>query len=152
MYRSLLPFLQCSTCSYAPLVLVAGREEDGEVVEGAVRCGRCGHIAPIVGGILDALGGAPVPWTAAQLTNYAPAAAWGYERLWRRWALRFLTGQPFPLRREPRVVRSLLAPWRGGLMLDVACSTGLYARALHAPHAVVAAVDHSWAMLREARR
>src|ERR671916_735388 len=37
---------------------------------------------------------------------------------------------------------------------SAACSTGLYARALAraAPGAVVAGIDHSWAMLREARR
>jgi ubiquinone/menaquinone biosynthesis C-methylase UbiE len=68
--------------------------------------------------------------------------------------LGLLSGQPFPLRDELRLVRALLAPERGGLVLDVACSTGLYARvcAAAAPYAVVAAVDHSAAMLRETQR
>ncbi len=154
MYPDLLPFLQCPICSHAPLVLVVGREEAGEVVEGAVRCERCGHVAPITDGILDTLDGAPVPWTPAQLANYVPAVAWGYERLWRWQALRLLSGQRFPLDKELRLVRELIAPGRDGLLLDVGCSTGLYARtfAAAASSAPIAAVDHSRAMLLEARR
>jgi ubiquinone/menaquinone biosynthesis C-methylase UbiE len=65
-----------------------------------------------------------------------------------------MSGAPFPLRDELRLVRALLAPERGGLVLDVACSTGLYARACAAvaPQATVVAVDHSTAMLRETQR
>jgi ubiquinone/menaquinone biosynthesis C-methylase UbiE len=124
------------------------------VLEGALECRRCGQATPIEEGILDTLAGAPVPWTPAQLANYLPPIAWGYERLWRTQALRLLSGKPFPLRDELRLVCGLLAPWRGGLVLDVACSTGLYARAFAAtaPQSCVVAVDHSTAMLREAQR
>lgn len=154
MYYDLLPYLHCPTCGHAPPVLLAGREVAGEVLEGALRCEHCGRVMPIIDGILDTIEGAPVPWTSAQLTNYAPTAAWGYERLWRRQALSLLSGQRFPLRDELRLVHALLAPDRGGLLLDIACSTGLYARAMAAGStgSTVAAVDHSWAMLREARR
>ncbi len=151
MFRELLPYLQCPTCSHTLLELQIVREDAGEVLEGSLVCRRCSRVTLIEDGILDAIGGTPVPWTPAQLTNYLPPAAWGYERLWRWQALGLLSGQPFPLRDELRLVRALLAPERGGLVLDVACSTGLYARvcAATAPHAVVAAVDHSTAMLRE---
>ncbi|HSH81788.1 MAG TPA: methyltransferase domain-containing protein [Herpetosiphonaceae bacterium] len=154
MFHDLLSFLQCPTCGFRPLVLVAGVEADDEVIEGGVACERCGHVTPIEEGILDALGEAPVPWTPAQLTNYAPLAAWGYERLWRPHALRLLSGERFTLEKELRLVRSLIGAGRDGLFVDVACSTGLYARAfaVDAPGVSIAAVDHSRAMLREARR
>ncbi len=154
MYRNLLPFLRCPVCSFAPLLLVVGREEGVEVIEGGARCERCAHVTPIRDGILDAIDGAPVPATPAQLTNYLPAAAWGYERLWRWQALRLLSGRRFPLRDELKLVVGLMAPERDGLLLDVACSNGLYARALSlaAPAAVVAGIDHSRPMLQEARR
>ena len=154
MYPNLLPFLRCPVCSDAPLVLVVGREDAGEVLEGGVCCERCGHVTPVIEGILDTIQDAPVAVTPAQLTNYLPPAAWGYERLWRWQALSLLSGRRFPLVDELRLVCGLLAPERGGLVLDVACSTGLYARGIArvAPKAVVAAVDHSAAMLHEARR
>jgi SAM-dependent methyltransferase len=115
---------------------------------------RCAHVTPIQDGILDAIDGAPVPVTPAQLTNYLPPAAWGYERLWRWQALSLLSGKRFPLREELKLVVGLMDPQRGGLLIDVACSNGLYARAfaLAAPTAVVAGIDHSRPMLEEARR
>lgn len=154
MHIDLLPFLQCPACSRAPLRLVSVWEAGEEVVAGTVKCERCGRGMAIEDGILDAIGVGPVTRTPAQLTNYMPIAAWSYERLWRWQALSLLSGEHFPLRDELRLVGRLLAPERGGLVLDVACSTGLYARsfAQAAPQATVAAVDHSRAMLAEARR
>lgn len=154
MFRDVVPFLQCPTCSHDNLDLHTVRSVGDEVLEGRIECRRCGRAIPIEEGILDSLGDAPVPWTPAQLTNYLAPAAWGYERLWRWQALRLISGEPFRLGDELRLVRALLAPQRGGLVLDVACSTGLYARACAAvaPQATVVAVDHSAAMLREAQR
>jgi ubiquinone/menaquinone biosynthesis C-methylase UbiE len=146
MYPDLLPFLQCPTCSSSPLLLVVGREEGDDAIEGGLKCDRCRHVT--------ALGAGPVPVNPAQITNYLPAAAWGYERLWRWKALDLLSGRRFPLAEEIKQVCALLEPERGGLLLDIACSSGLYARAFakRAPAAIVVGVDHSWAMLREARR
>jgi SAM-dependent methyltransferase len=154
VFRDLLPYLQCPTCGHSPLDLRAVREDGDEVLEGSLACRRCGRIAPIDDGMLDVLEDAPVPWAPAQLANYLPAGAWAYERLWRWQALRRMTGGAFPLSAELRLVSGLLEPQRGGLVLDVACSTGLYARAcaLVAPRSVVVAVDHSAAMLRETQR
>jgi SAM-dependent methyltransferase len=155
MYIDLLPYLRCPICGYAPLLLVAGEVAGDDIVEGGVRCERCEHVAAIAGGILDMLGDAPSPLTPAQLTNYAAPAAWGYERLWRWQALSLLSGRRFPLSEELRLVRGLIDPRRGGLLLDVACSNGLYARALASsapPGTVVVGIDHARAMLREARR
>jgi SAM-dependent methyltransferase len=154
MYQNLLGSLACPVCGDASLLLVVGGQHEDEIVSGGVRCEHCGHVAPIADGILDVIEGAPVPWTPAQLTNYAPPAAWGYERLWRGHALSLLSGERFPVSRELSLVCELLEPQREGLMLDVACSNGLYARAFAAaaPTAVIAGVDHSRAMLLEARR
>ncbi|HZB96066.1 MAG TPA: methyltransferase domain-containing protein [Herpetosiphonaceae bacterium] len=154
MYPELLPFLQCPTCSSTPLMLVVGREQDDDVIEGGLKCDRCQHVTAIRDGIVDAIGSGPVPLIPAQIANYLPLAAWGYERLWRWKALGLLSGRRFPLVEELQQICSLVEPERGGLLLDVACSTALYARAFAkvAPGAIVAAVDHSGAMLREARR
>ncbi len=156
MYRNLLPYLRCAECGDDQLLLLVAREERDDVIEGGAKCDGCGHVMRVVDGILDAHGTAPIAHTPAQLTNYLAAAAWGYERLWRWQALGLLSGRRFPLESELRLVRGLLdlQQQRDSLLLDVACSTGLYARALAraAPEAVVAGIDHSWAMLREARR
>src|SRR3954470_18763036 len=117
MYRNVLQYLACSTCSYAPLVLVVGDTDADEIIAGGLHCERCGHVSPIIDGILDVLEDAAVPWTPAQITNYASIAAWGYERLWRPYALRLLSGERFSLRKELSLVCELLEPDRDGLML-----------------------------------
>ncbi|MBA3943637.1 MAG: class I SAM-dependent methyltransferase [Herpetosiphonaceae bacterium] len=154
MQRRLLEVLQCPTCAYAPLQLVTD-DLFAEVEQGTLHCEHCGRQTAIREGIVDALGDAPVALTGAQLTNYLSPAAWGYERLWRWQSLSLLTGEHFPLRRELRLVQALLEPERGGVLIDVACSAALYARSWSAstpPDTLLIGVDHSWAMLREARR
>ncbi len=154
MQRSLVPFLACPTCAYDPLVL-RSRERGDDIQGGELLCARCGRRCPIVDGIVDMLGGAPLPVTPAQLTNYAPPAAWGYERLWRWQALTRLSGERLTLTRELGLVRALMAPERGGLLVDVACSLALYARAwatTATADTVLLGLDHSWAMLRAAQR
>ena len=151
MYRELVPYLQCSRCTAPVLDLVVRREEHDEITEGALHCAQCRSAMPISDGIVDALAD-QLPLRPAQLVNYTSVGAWSYERLWRWQALSLLSGQHFPLREELRLVRGLMEPQRGGLMVDAACSTALYARALVAPPNVVVAVDHAWSMLCEARK
>jgi ubiquinone/menaquinone biosynthesis C-methylase UbiE len=67
-----------------------------------------------------------------------------------------LTGEPFGYQRELPLIVGLLAPQRGGLYVDIACSNGLYARAIaqalgERPGHVIG-IDHSLPMLRQARR
>jgi ubiquinone/menaquinone biosynthesis C-methylase UbiE len=106
-------------------------------------------------GIADFLG-PPRPPTPAQLTNELPPTAWVYERAWRPFALSLLSGESFPYRRELPLIAGLVEPRRGGLYLDVACSNGLYARALArtigASAGHVVGFDHSLPMLKQARR
>jgi ubiquinone/menaquinone biosynthesis C-methylase UbiE/uncharacterized protein YbaR (Trm112 family) len=153
VYTDLLPSLCCPACR-ADLTLEAGeRAPDGEVLAGALACG-CGAVYPLRAGVADFLG-PPRPATAAQAVNERALAGWAYERVWRPFALTLLSGERFPYRRELPLVAGLAGAERGGLFVDVACSNGLYARALarrSGGRALVAGVDHSMAMLAEARR
>ncbi|MBO9324403.1 MAG: methyltransferase domain-containing protein [Roseiflexus sp.] len=154
MYDELLPSLRCPTC--AGMLDLRDRRCDvrGEIVSGALHC-ECGAVYPIRDGIADFLG-PPRPPTIAQLTNELPATAWAYERLWRPFALTLLSGESFPYQRELTLVTDWVDAARGGLMIDVACSNGLYARALARamPPSTghVVGIDHALPMLREARQ
>jgi ubiquinone/menaquinone biosynthesis C-methylase UbiE len=150
MYTELLPALRCPTCATGPLTLLGALEDDGEIVAGALRCPQCDHQTAILDGIWDTQ--PPQPLTLAQLTNYLPLTARFYEPVWRWQALSLLSGRHLPLREELALLRGLLQPRAGHLYVDVACSTGLYARALAQPGTAVVGIDHSWAMLKEARR
>ncbi|PMP78601.1 MAG: methyltransferase type 11, partial [Roseiflexus castenholzii] len=153
MYDALLPDLRCPICAGALDLGDARRDAAGEIISGTLHC-VCGAVYPIRDGIADFLG-PPRPPTIAQLTNELSATAWAYERLWRPFALTLLSGESFPYQRELALVTEWIEATRGGLMVDVACSNGLYARALarairHVPGHVVG-IDHARPMLREAR-
>jgi SAM-dependent methyltransferase len=155
VYPDILPYLRCPTC-HLPLALqdihVAA---DDEILGGDLGCAGCGARYPVRDGIADFLG-PPRPPTPAQLTNELALTAWGYERAWRPFALTLLSGEAFPYRRELPLISGLVESRRGGLYLDVACSNGLYARALartmQGAPGHVAGFDHSLPMLKQARR
>jgi ubiquinone/menaquinone biosynthesis C-methylase UbiE/uncharacterized protein YbaR (Trm112 family) len=155
VYSELLAFLRCLSChrSLEPQRLT--RNQAGEIVGGMLACSGCDAHYPIRDGIADFLP-APAPPTPAQIVNELPPTAWVYERGWRPFALTLLSGQPFSYRRELPLVVRLVEPERGGLYLDIACSNGLYARALtramRGATGHVAAIDHAMPMLRQARR
>ncbi len=157
MYREALDWLTCPRDPASPLVLEPGAQEqlDGALVTGQARCSVCSTRYPIVDGVLDLLGPLGLPTSVAQAVNVFPPAAWGYERTWRPRALSMLTGEPFGYDRELPLITGLAAPERGGLIVDVACSNGLYARALerarHSAPGHVIAVDMAMPMLRQAR-
>jgi SAM-dependent methyltransferase/uncharacterized protein YbaR (Trm112 family) len=155
MYPQLLEALRCPACRSGRLALAADARRDGaELVGGELVCEHDGARYPIRNGVLDLLGWSP-PTSPAQLVNNLPPVAWAYERIWRFRALSLLTGEPFPYARELRLVSELLAPQRPGLYVDLACSTGLYARALAQARGAspghVVGVDHALPMLYEAR-
>jgi SAM-dependent methyltransferase len=155
MFPDLLPHLRCPSCLGALTLEHAREGRDGEIVAGALRCAAHRARFPISGGVLDTLGWR-LPESPAQLVNNLPPAAWAYERLWRPYALSLLSGEPFGYGRELPLLAQLMAPARPGLYLDVACSNGLYARAIARARAgapgAVAGIDHAAPMLREARR
>ncbi len=55
MKRSFGSSLLCTTCGSAALAITARDEDEQEVREGALTCGACGRVYPIVGGIVDFL-------------------------------------------------------------------------------------------------
>jgi ubiquinone/menaquinone biosynthesis C-methylase UbiE/uncharacterized protein YbaR (Trm112 family) len=154
VYRDLLPSLCCPACRDA--VVLRGEQADrfGEIVGGMLVCEGCAARYLIRDGIADFLGPAR-PAMPAQVTNEWPATAWAYERIWRPFALTLLSGQAFPYRRELPLMTRMIRTARGGLYLDVACSNGLYARALartlRGAPGHVAGIDHSLPMLDQAR-
>lgn len=157
MYPEALNHLCCPDCPDSPLELEpqARTAPDGAVLHGRLRCRACATSYPIEHGIVDLLGPWALPDSPTQLINYLPPTAWGYERIWRGQALTLLTGEPFGFDRELPLITGLVAPARGGLYVDVACSTGLYARALDrglgTSHGHVVGIDHAFPMLRQAR-
>lgn len=154
MYPDILPYLRCPSCRLPLSIQHIRAAADDEIIGGDLGCAGCGARYPVRDGIADFLG-PPRPPTPAQLTNELPVTAWVYERGWRPFALTLLSGELFPYRRELPLITGLIEPRRGGLYLDVACSNGLYARALArtiggAP-GHVAGFDHSLPMLKQAR-
>ena len=153
MYRELLPYLVCPSCRSALLPRdVCG---DTAIYSATLVCTTCAAHYPIRHGIADFLG-SPRPQSIAQLTNELPQTAWGYERFWRPLALTLLSGERFSLERELALILSMAGAPRQGLLIDIACSNGLYARALaravRGTSAVVAGIDHSLPMLYEAQQ
>jgi ubiquinone/menaquinone biosynthesis C-methylase UbiE len=155
VYVELLPHLRCPSCHNTLALQHPEYDNADEIVVARLDCGACGTGYAVRGGIADFLD-VPRPPSLAQVVNELPATAWGYERLWRPFALTLFSGEPFTYRRELPMIARLAEPQRGGLYLDLACGNGLYARALTramrgmAGHAV--GVDHSFPMLVQARR
>lgn len=157
MYPEALGHLACPRHPASPLALEPGARsaDDGEIVAGRLRCPACRARYTIADGIPDLLGPLALPDSPAQLTNYLAPTAWAYERAWRPRALTLLSGEPLGYDRELPLITGLAGPEAGGLIVDVACSNGLYARALErargaAPGHVVG-LDHAMPMLRQAR-
>ena len=144
MNLSHLEYLQCPTCQ-TPLSPMSGDAENGWVV-----C-TAHHRFAIQQGVLDLLGPAR-PHSMAAQSNEWPITAWAYERLWRPYALSILSGRSFPLAQElDYICGDIRQP---GVIVDVACSNGLYARAMQTayPDAHVIGIDRALPMLHEAQR
>jgi SAM-dependent methyltransferase len=111
-------------------------------------CGRCAGHAPVRDGVWEAMGGRRAPSTPAQLVNRLPPVARRYESWWRVRSLGLLAGRPLPIGDELADLVAAVGPVDGVGVVDLACSEGLYGRALAARGAQVLAVDHSRAFLR----
>ncbi|MEM8534154.1 MAG: methyltransferase domain-containing protein [Chloroflexota bacterium] len=155
MYYNALPYLQCLHCCTKLVIEDPIVVQDQEIITGRLLCRTCQQIYPIHHGIADFLG-FPQPKTPAQITNELPLTAWGYERLWRPFALSIIGNKHLPYRDELPLIVHPIEPQQGGLYLDLACSNGLYARALTqamgSGDGHVIGIDHSLPMLREARQ
>ncbi|MEF3274620.1 MAG: methyltransferase domain-containing protein [Chloroflexus sp.] len=158
MDPKLLPLITCPRHAETTLkVEQIDRVVNGMIETAQLRCPQCGTTYLIVGGILDLIGWR-WPTSAAHLVNELPLAAWAYERTWRPVALRLLSGEPFSLQREVALITRLVGVEREGLLIDVGCSNGLYARAMAQArqqlggNGLVVGIDLSLAMLREAQQ
>ena len=99
----------------------------------------------------------PIPQrkrTSAQCSNFFPLTALIYEDLWRKRSLGILSRKPFSIQKEKDLLCEWLSDWQTGSILDVGCSTALYARTLAEafPDARVTALDFSLPMLKEAEK
>lgn len=123
-----------------------------------VHCLACQSTYEVVDGILNLLPHGPHFRTPAQWMNFTWPVSWGYENVWRRRSLTLLTGEPFGFERELALLDEWLAAEPPGLVLDLACSHGLYARSLARSASVrgvsreIIAIDNSLLMLRQASR
>jgi ubiquinone/menaquinone biosynthesis C-methylase UbiE/uncharacterized protein YbaR (Trm112 family) len=155
VYQEIVAYLRCPTCQQPVSLRHAQTDRWAEIVGGDLVCDGCASRYPIRAGVADFLGSRQ-PATPAQMTNDWPVTAWVYERAWRPFALSLLSGARFPYRRELPLMARMIQTQRGGLYLDVACSNGLYARALartmRGADGHVAGIDHSLPMLAQARR
>lgn len=122
----------------------------GDAAHGWVVCASH-HRFAIAQGILDLLGPARPLSMAAQSNEWA-ITAWAYERVWRPYALSILSGRTFPLATELEYICGDIRQPR--VIVDVACSNGLYARAMQTtyPDAHVIGIDRALPMLLEAQR
>lgn len=108
----------------------------------------------VQGGIIDAIGDTPLRLTPAQRSNLLPGTAQIYEDSWRSRSIGILSGKDHPLSEETARLVEWLDPRPGERILDLGCSTCVYARALALaePGAEVVAIDMARPMLEQARR
>jgi SAM-dependent methyltransferase len=154
MYRTALEYLACPVDGAALHPAAVEPADAEQIVGGALHCTACGRCYPIRDGIPNLLLHDPRFKSPAQFVNILVPTAWAYERFWRPRALKVLSGEAFGYERELPLISGLAAAQRGGLLLDVACSNGLYARTLErarrrAPGHCIG-IDHSRPMLQQA--
>jgi SAM-dependent methyltransferase len=153
--KDLLPIVRPHPSDTEGLAYAGGMEEGGMILAGKVRSPASGETYEIENGYLDLLKRRVGADNLANLGNLLPGVGRAYEPLWRVHSLTHLTGEPFPVDREVRVISELARLRRGGLYLDLGCSAGLYARRLAralGDNGDVVGVDISPSMLREAAR
>lgn len=155
MYTDLLPFLVCTRCRGALRIAEQQASVGDALLEASLACDGCGAVYRVRSGVLDM---APFrrARTPAQFVNLLWPTAWAYERIWRPFALSLLSRERFPYERELALVTEMSGVRSGGLILDIACSNGLYARACarqtDGAGGVIVGVDHAWPMVVEAER
>ena len=110
------------------------------------------HLQPDRRGIYNAMGGRRAGWNAAQISNRLPPVAARYEAWWRSRLMALVSGGALSQAEELAWLREGAQIHSGQLVIDVACSEGLYGRSLAAQGTEVWLVDHSRAFLRRALR
>ena len=146
-----LPLLTCPYCGTGSQQLSTGPTGVPHHENATLRCSQCARTTDVIDGIWHAMGTHRASHSLAQLSNLAaPTARW-YEDVWRKRSLTLLSRRSFPNSEELLELTQAVAPGPGRCMLDVACSEGLYARALARAGSPVIAVDHSMVFLEKLR-
>ncbi len=118
-------------------------------------CPRCGQLYPLLSSqAVDFLNSTARSLTLspAQSMAHLPGFAWGYDHLWRPWALSLLTGEPFDAGREARLLQDLLG--EATPVLDLGIAGGYWSRLLLSadPERQILGMDLSAGVLEEAAR
>ncbi len=145
MSRFPLHLLQCLVCAHEGLAGAADR----------VYCPQCGQIYPISDDrILDfmSVSSTRASLTWAQSIAATSTFAWGYDRIWRPWALSFLSGEAFSTEREAALLDDLLGD--ADPILDLATASGYWSRLIlnKRPITTVIGLDQASEVLVEAAR
>lgn len=141
---------RCLSCGREGLTQSPGREQ-GSAAD-RVYCPSCGQIYPITAsGAVDFIGSSSdLHLTPAQAIAHLPGFAWGYDRLWRPWALSLLTGESFGSERESQLLAELVG--EEDPILDLGTAGGYWSRLILArdPQRTVVGLDNAAGVLAEA--
>jgi SAM-dependent methyltransferase/uncharacterized protein YbaR (Trm112 family) len=141
MLSKILPYMRCPHCSSKKL------NND----TGGLTCPTCERFYPVKDGILDMLGTRQKEViTPFQRLMQTPAIVSIYERLWRRAGYFLASSRSFS--KEMDTVLQLGKGRSNGLLLDLACGTGIFTRPLASQGAsLVVGLDLSRPMLNRAQ-
>ncbi len=141
---------RCLSCGQEGLTQ-SPRREQGSLAD-RVYCPSCGQIYPVTAsGAVDFIGTSPdLHLTPAQAIAHSPGFAWGYDHLWRPWALSLLTGESFGAEREGKLLAELVGD--RDPILDLGTAGGYWSRLLLArdPQRTVIGLDNAAGVLAEA--
>ncbi|MEN9224211.1 MAG: class I SAM-dependent methyltransferase [Thermostichus sp. HHBFW_bins_43] len=141
---------RCLSCGQEGLAQSPGREQGSRADR--VYCPSCGQLYPVMAsGAVDFIGNlSDLRLTPAQAIAHAPGFAWGYDHLWRPWALSLLTGESFGAAREGRLLAELVEDWDP--VLDLGTAGGYWSRLLleRDPQRTVIGLDNAAGVLVEA--
>lgn len=145
--------LKCPRCGSRGLRI---EKSDDELLpeNGEAICNQCSARFPIRDHVLDLTQpGDQRLLTMAGLSNYLPMLPWGYGNVWRPRSLTLLSGEPFPVKREIKLLNDWLAVQPNELIIDLGSSTDLYARGIGKQNAdaAIIAIDMATGMLKAGR-
>lgn len=136
---------RCLVCAHEGLAQTQDR----------IYCPQCGQIYPQRSDrIIDFLPNQTDPgtMTPAQAIAHVPGFGWGYDRLWRPYALSVLSGETFAAEREAALLNELIGT--AAPILDLGVAAGYWSRMVLArrPDLSITGIDLSLGVLREAEQ